>query len=386
MAMKIKLSNFRILLDLLGKIDLMDDRRHFASKAGSLSLWFKERTSDLLLTLAGLVVVLLATIYVHFLSPPSWERHSKVVNIPAGMSFHEIGRILEENGIVRDHRGFYLLARLQDAIPKVKAGEYELHTSMPPSEVLTKLVRGDVIKYPVTIPEGFNIYQIGEILEQAKVCSKKFFLEKAKDLSFIAALDFDGDSLEGYLFPDTYNFPKGFGEDQVIRQMVARFKTVYASLSKRAEHLGLSRRDVVILASMIEKEAMDDQERRLISAVFHNRLHRGMALQSDPTAVYDLKKRKFKSERITKQDLLRKSPYNTYQIFGLPKGPIANPGLKSLQAVLYPADVNYLYFVSRNNRTHHFSSTLEEHNRAVAKYQKRSKMEKKKEKGKKISS
>jgi UPF0755 protein len=238
----------------------------------------------------------------------------------------------------------------------------------------------------VIIPEGFNIFQIGGILDQAKVCSKEIFLEKTKDHNFIAALDLDGDSLEGYLFPDTYNFPKGFGEEQVIRQMVARFKTVYASLSKRAEQFGLSRRDVVILASMIEKEARDDQDRRLISAVFHNRLNRGMALQSDPTAIYDLKKRKPRNERITRQDLLRKSPYNTYQILGLPKGPIANPGLRSLQAVLYPADVNYLYFVSKNDRTHHFSSTLEEHNRAVARYQKRSKTEKKSEKGKNIRS
>jgi UPF0755 protein len=122
---------------------------------------------------------------------------------------------------------------------------------------------------------------------------------------------------------------------------------------------------------MIEKEAADDQERRLISAVFHNRLQRGMALQSDPTAVYGLKSGKSPNERITKQDLLRKSPYNTYQINGLPKGPIANPGWKSLQAVLYPADVNYLYFVSKNDRTHYFSTTLQEHNRAVDKYQRK---------------
>jgi UPF0755 protein len=223
-------------------------------------------------------------------------------------------------------------------------------------------------------------------LEQAKVCEKKIFLEKTKDLNLISSLSLDGDSLEGYLFPDTYNFPKEFGEEQVIRQMAARFKTVYGPLGKRAEQLGLSRREVVILASMIEKEAQDDQERRLISAVFHNRLHRGMALQSDPTAIYDLKKRKSRNERITRQDLLRKSPYNTYQILGLPKGPIANPGSKSLQAVLYPADVNYLYFVSKNDRTHHFSSTLEEHNRAVARYQKKLKMEKKEERGKKLSS
>ena len=368
------------------KIETMNQRKLFPSKTGSLSIWLKERTPDLLITLVGLVVALLATIYVHFLTPPSLERHSKVVNILAGTSFHEIGRILEENGIVRDHRSFYLLARFESAIPKVKAGEYELHTSMTPSAVLEKLVRGDVIKYPVIIPEGFSVFQIGEILDQAKVCSKEIFLEKTKDHNFIAALDLDGDSLEGYLFPDTYNFPKGFGEEQVIRQMAARFKTVYASLSKRAGQLGLNRRDVVILASMIEKEARDDQDRRLISAVFHNRLNRGIALQSDPTAIYDLKKRKPRNERITRQDLLRKSPYNTYQILGLPKGPIANPGLRSLQAVLYPADVNYLYFVSKNDRTHHFSSTLEEHNRAVARYQKRSKTEKKSEKGKNIRS
>ena len=363
---------------------MMGQRKLFPSESGSLSLWLRERTPDFFITLAGLVVALSATIYVHFLTPPSLERHSKVVNIFTGTNFHEISGVLEENGIIRDRRSFYLLARFENAIPKVKAGEYELNTSMTPSAILEKLVRGDVIKYPVTIPEGFNIYQIGEILDQAKVCSKEIFLEKTKDRYFIDAMDLDGDSLEGYLFPDTYNFPKGFGEEQVILQMVARFKMVYASLSKRAEQLGLSRRDVVILASMVEKEARDDQDRRLISAVFHNRLNRGMALQSDPTAIYDLKKRK--PERITRQDLLRKSPYNTYQILGLPKGPIANPGLRSLQAVLYPADVNYLYFVSKNNRTHHFSSTLQEHNRAVARYQRKSKLEKKGVKGKSIKS
>lgn len=355
-------------------------------KGGAFPGWFRERTSDFSIAFAGLVIVLLATIYVHFLAPPSWERHHRVVTIPAGTSFHDIARLLEDNGIVRDHNSFYLLARLEDAIPRVKAGEYEVHTGMPPRQVLSKLVRGDVIKYPITIPEGFNIFQIGEVLDQAKVCAKKIFLEKTKDLAIIASLGLDGDSLEGYLFPDTYNFPKGFGEEQAIRQMAARFKAVYSSLAKRAEELGLSRKDVVILASMIEKEAADDQEKRLISAVFHNRLHRGMALQSDPTAVYGLRTRESIHERITKQDLLRRSPYNTYRIMGLPRGPIANPGLKSLQAVLYPADVNYLYFVSRNDRTHHFSSTLEEHNRAVGKYQRKSKKGKKEEIVKSLSS
>jgi UPF0755 protein len=355
---------------------MVSERKSFDKRSGSLSCWFKERKPDLLITFVGLVVVILATIYVHFLTPPGWERHARVVIIPPGASFHDIARILEENGIVRDRRSFYLLARLEEAIPRVKAGEYEVHTGMKPMEVLSKLVRGDVIKYPITIPEGYNLFQIAEVLEQTKVCAKKIFLEKTRDHYFIADLDLEVENLEGYLFPDTYNFPKGFGEEQVIRQMVGRFKAFYASLSNRAEQLGLNQKDVVVLASMIEKEAVEDHERRLISAVFHNRLHRGMALQSDPTAVYGVRAR---NERITKQDLLRKSPYNTYQIMGLPKGPIANPGLRSLEAAVYPADVNYLYFVSKNDGTHHFSCTLQEHNRAVAKYQRSTKKEKKPE-------
>jgi UPF0755 protein len=334
----------------------------------SLLEWCRERWLDLLITLGGMMAVLLATIYLHFLAPAGWSRNVKVVVIPSGKGFHEAARILENSGIIRDRRSFYLLARIEGAVGKIKAGEYEVHTQMTPSEVLSKLVRGEVIQYPVTIPEGYNMYQIGEVLEQAKVCSKKVFLEKARDPALIDALGMEGDSLEGYLFPDTYNFPKGFGEEQVIRQMVARFKAVFNPLAKRAEKMGLSRRDVVILASMIEKEAMDDQERRMIAAVFHNRLQRGMALQSDPTAIYGLRE---KRTSITREDLQRNTPYNTYIISGLPKGPIANPGIKSLQAVLFPADVNYLYFVSKNDGTHYFSNTLDEHNRAVARYQRK---------------
>ncbi len=340
------------------------------------STWFGQRTTDLAVTFAGLLIVLLATAYIHFWAPPGLERNHKIVAIQAGTNFHEIARLLEDNGIIRDRMSFYLLARIQKAIPKVKAGEYEVDTGMKPQEVLSKMVHGDVVKYPVTIPEGFNVFDIAEALEKSGICPKENFLKKSKDYPFIVALGLDVENLEGYLFPDTYNFPKSFGEENVIRQMVARFKSVYSSLEKRAEELGLSRKEVVILASMIEKEAMDDQERGLISAVFHNRLHRGMALQSDPTAVYGVKMATSeRRERITREDLLTKTPYNTYHFFGLPKGPIANPGLKSLQAVLYPADVSYIYFVSKNDRTHHFSRTLEEHNRAVEKYQRRAKKE-----------
>lgn len=337
----------------------------------ALTLWLKERTKDFWLTFLGLGVILGGAVYLHLYAPASWEKHIKVVNIPTGTSFQDVARILEENGIVRDQRSFYLLARISGVIPKVKAGEYEVHTAMKPSEVLDKLIRGEVIQYPITIPEGYNIYQIADVLDRAKVCNKQTFIQKARDPVLVASLGFEGDSMEGYLFPDTYNFPKGHDEEQIIRQMAGRFHSMFRSLSKRAAELGLSRREVVILASMIEKEAVDDQERRLISAVFHNRLQRGMALQSDPTAVYGVKTGKGAGGRITRQDLQRKTPYNTYQINGLPKGPIANPGFKSLEAALYPANVNYLYFVSKNDKTHYFSSTLEEHNRAVNKYQRK---------------
>ncbi len=334
--------------------------------------WCQERYFDLFVTLIGLGAIFLATGYVHFWAPAGWEKHIRVISIQSGMSFKEIAKILEDNGIVRDQRSFYFLARLQEAIPKVKAGEYEMHTNMKPLEVLSKLIKGEVIKYPVTIPEGYNIFQVAEILEKAGVCNKKKFLAKARNPDFLASLGFNEESLEGYLFPDTYNFPKMMDEEQVIRQMVSRFKAIYAPLATRAQELGLSQRDVVILASLIEKEAVDDQERRLIAAVFHNRLQKGMPLQSDPTAVYGIKRG---SQKITKNDLLRKTPYNTYQINGLPKGPIANPGLKSLEAVLYPAQVNYLFFVAKNDKTHYFSHTLEEHNRAVARYQKKKRRE-----------
>lgn len=351
------------------------NRRLLAKTWEAAGGWLKERSTDLLITFAGLLIVFVATIYLHFFAPPSWENHPKRVTIQAGTGFHDIARLLEENGVVRDRRSFYLLARLEDAIPRVKAGEYEVNTFMTPETLLSKLVRGEVIKYPITIPEGFDLFQIAGILEEAGICAAKRFLEKTMDRFFIASLGLeDEDSLEGYLFPDTYNFPKGFGAEHVIRQMVMRFKAVFAPLSMRAEEIGLRRREVVTLASMVEKEAADDQERRIISAVFHNRLQKGMALQSDPTAVYGLRKRAV-NERITKKDLLRKSPYNTYHVSGLPKGPIANPGMKSLHAVLYPARVSYLYFVSKNDGTHYFSSTLAEHNRAVMRYQRRAKKE-----------
>jgi UPF0755 protein len=222
----------------------------------------------------------------------------------------------------------------------------------------------------LSIPKGFDLFQIGEVLQRANICLQDIFVRRAKDPLLARSLGIEGETLEGYLYPDQYKFPSMFGEENVILLMVDRFKTIYTQLARRAEQLGLTPREVVILASMIEKETDDEQDRRLISAVFHNRLRKGMPLQSDPTAIYGVKKT---SAAITKNDLLRKSPYNTYLITGLPKGPIANPGLECLQAALYPAPVDYLFFVSKQDGTHHFSDTFEDHNRAVARYQRKAK-------------
>jgi len=210
------------------------------------------------------------------------------------------------------------------------------------------------------------MYQAAELLEQKGYFKGAGFLEKCRDRGLLVNLGLEGTSVEGYLFPATYNLSRSGNEEQLIGQMVAQFEKKYAELTtKNHGSAGLSRHAVVTLASLIEKEAVSSEEKPLISSVFHNRLRIGMPLQSDPTAVYGV--RAF-AGRVTKADIERPSPYNTYLVKGLPPGPIGNPGADALQAALHPATTQYLYFVARQDGTHQFSRTLEEHNRAVSKY------------------
>ena len=320
------------------------------------------------LVTGALVLFLLLVIFVSLVLPPTFQGEEKRVLIPRGSTFQEVVQALDEEGLLRSPFAFYIMARVSGMAGRVQAGEYELNTAMTPAVILHKLVSGDVVKYRVTIPEGFTVRQIAvRLAGQGIIQEGEGFLQTAFSSDFDAILGIDGESVEGYLFPDTYLFSKGLTPDELIKTMVGRFKRVYTpSFSQRAAELGMTDHEVVTLASIIEKETGVPEERPLISAVFHNRLKRGIPLCSDPTVIYGIDGF---DGNLRKRDLEQRTPYNTYLIQGLPHGPIANPGRASLEAALYPAQVTYLYFVSRNDGSHHFSTTLREHNAAVRRYQ-----------------
>jgi UPF0755 protein len=217
------------------------------------------------------------------------------------------------------------------------------------------------------VPEGYTLSQISEVIAQSNLGNRDEFYRSASDPVLTRQMGVDADTFEGYLFPDTYFFSKGVKPRKIIHTMLHRFQSVFTKEWKnRAEKLGFSIHQVVTLASIIEKETGAPFERPLISSVFHNRLKKGMRLESDPTVIYSIDQF---DGNITREHLNEPTPYNTYKIRGLPPGPIANPGKKALEAALFPADTPYLYFVSKRDRTHKFSTNIMEHNRAVRKYQ-----------------
>lgn len=315
-----------------------------------------------------IIFLVVATHYYIALFTPSGQSTVPVlVEFEQGASFAKILNTLNEKGLVRNKTAFLLLARLKGSTKSIHAGEYEFSASMSPATILEKLEKGMVVKHPITIPEGYNVREIAELLEDAGLSRKTLFLAKAYDKRFLSKLGIDASSVEGYLFPDTYYLTKGMSEESIVTQMTARFKEEFTDKMKmRAKEVGLSLGEVVTLASIVEKETGAAIERPRIARVFLNRLKRGIMLQSDPTVIYGIKGF---NGNITKKDLLADTPYNTYRRRGLTPGPIANPGLESLRAVLYPEDSQYLYFVSRNDGTHYFSKTLSEHNMAVHRYQ-----------------
>ncbi|MCL4468127.1 MAG: endolytic transglycosylase MltG [Deltaproteobacteria bacterium] len=294
------------------------------------------------------------------------------INIPQGVSFSKISNILTGKRIINDKTNFKLLAYLMGATHNVKYGEYLFSSSMRPTTILEKLLDGEVVLHEVTIPEGYTDEQIAQTLEQKGLLDNvDSFIELTHDRVFIAALDITAPSLEGFLYPDTYKLSKGLSPAEIIKKMVGQFKVVYTpELQQRAAAIGMSMLQVVTLASMIEKETSVPSERFLISAVFHNRLKLRMRLQSDPTVIYAMH---ITDDVITKKDLRTKDPYNTYTHYGLPPGPICDPGKESIVAALYPADVKYLYFVANNDGSHEFTRTLREHNHYVNLYQRHNK-------------
>lgn len=294
---------------------------------------------------------------------------SKVVVIPDGSTFQQVAALLEREGLIKSSFSFVLLGKSQSADRKVHAGEYELNPGMTPAEILAALLNGQVVLHPLTIPEGLTIVQIADLVSQEGLADRTEFLRLAKDRAFIASLGIKAETLEGYLYPDTYKFPRGVKAREVLAAMVEQLKQVVGSdLLARMQELKMTMHEVLTLASVIEKETGEGDERPEISAVFHNRLKKHIPLQSDPTVIYGLPEF---DGNLHKKDLSSPSPYNTYRVEGLPPGPIANPGIQAIRATLYPSNSNFLYFVSRNDGTHQFSATLIEHNKAVEKYQKR---------------
>ncbi|MCD4755504.1 MAG: endolytic transglycosylase MltG [Deltaproteobacteria bacterium] len=308
--------------------------------------------------------------------PVSETGKNKIVLIPTGSTFSSAAQQLETEGLIKSKRAFYILAWLEDATTRIQAGEYEFSQTQTPIEILDYLVQGKIRQYIVTIPEGYNLFQIDDLLANAKLISNDSFLNVARDKNILRTLGIKADSAEGYVYPDTYQLTKDATAREMLRTFVNHFWEVWDSeeFSRGTEKLDIEIHDIVTIASIVEKEAMRSRERPLIACVFWNRLKKDMPLQADPTVHYGiLVETKVKKRRLRWKDLRKKTPYNTYVSRGLPKGPISNPGKESIRATLYPSKKDYLFFVSKNNGTHCFSRTLAEHNRAVNQYQRRRK-------------
>lgn len=323
-----------------------------------------------LLPLSGIVILGIlfsVTAFWIFLSiPAEKEGIDSFFLVNEGASLSQIAGDLEERGFIKSSKVFILWARFKGVSRKIKAGEYCINPGMPPSKILGILNRGAIATYQVTIPEGFSRIQIGELLEIKELVDKETFISLTGNEEIANRYGLSGPDLEGYLYPDTYRFAKSHSAISVVDTMIRRFFEVIEPLKENIEASNMNMEEIVTLASIIEKETARPEERPVIASVFLNRLNKGMRLESDPTVIYGIKDF---DGNIRKRHLSEKTPFNTYVIRGLPPGPIANPGIDSIRAVLSPAETDYFFFVSKNDGTHYFSETFSEHLRAVQTYQ-----------------
>ncbi len=293
-----------------------------------------------------------------------------LIDVAPGRSFTHISEDLAQQELVASAWGFRLYARFKGVDRQLKVAEYELHRGMSPLEILNTLTSGKGKSYSITIPEGTNLFEVAAALAAKGFGAKSQFLELFQSKALARELlKADVEDFEGYLYPETYFFSKYTTPKEILRALVARFEIVFRSLPKNSRS-GLTPHQIVTLASVVEKETGASQERPLIASVFFNRLRLGMKLQSDPTIIYGIWRETGQEiKNIRRRDILSPTAYNTYTVSALPKGPIANPGREALQAVIQPAESDYIYFVSRNDGTHVFSKTLQEHNQAVKAFQ-----------------
>lgn len=303
--------------------------------------------------------------YLILLYLPAASIKPYTLTIPRGGTVASLATELQDAGILRSRLHFMLAARLRSLDRYLKAGDYILLPAMKPADILQKLILGQTDSKKFTLPEGYSIYQAAELLEKSQLLSRKKFLDACHDPLLLKELQISAPSVEGYLFPDTYQVGFKTDEKTLIKDMVREFRRRITKLETQHDIPENSLKRLVILASLVEREAVISSEKPLIASVFLNRLKLGMPLQSDPTAVYGVK---VFGGKVTGADVRRESAYNTYRIQGLPPGAIGNPGVDALKAVLKPAQTPYLYFVARKDGTHQFSQTLAEHNQAVNRY------------------
>lgn len=337
------------------------------------------RTLTALALLALLITAGAVALFARALHQPGAQAAETVFVVEAGERFPGVARRLIEGGLIQETRllGVRTLtayARLRDWDRQIKSGEYDLSPELSPEEILSKLVAGEVKTHAVTIPPGLAVHEIARRLADAGVVDRDSFSALAHDPEFARELGIEQASLEGYLLPETYRFRRDSPASQVLRRMVELFHAAWSEDDrKRLEAFRFGLHEVVTLASIVEKETADPEERRLIAAVFDNRLRRKMRLQSDPTVIYGIRRSSGHFDgNLRRRDLETDTPYNTYTRNGFPPGPIASPSMESIRAVLDPAASDALYFVSRNDGTHQFSATLSEHLAAVDRYQRRS--------------
>ncbi|WP_184308500.1 endolytic transglycosylase MltG [Anaerosolibacter carboniphilus] len=291
-----------------------------------------------------------------------------VIEIPKGASTLKIASILRENHLIKNDLSFRILSKLSKAEGKMQAGRYQMSTSMNAREIIDNLIKGSIFKDAAkfTIPEGFELKQIVDRLESLGLIDREKFMELVNNgdfqYEFLKEIPKGENRLEGFLFPDTYEIAKGATEEEILTKMLDRFDEIFTDdYYHRTKKLNMTIQEVVTLASIIEREAQLEKERPIISGIFHNRLNKGMLLQSCATVQYVLGERK---ANLSLKDIDIDSPYNTYKNIGLPPAPIASPGKASLEAALYPSETDYYYFVVKSDGEHSFSKTYEEHLRA----------------------
>jgi UPF0755 protein len=299
-----------------------------------------------------------------------YDAAEQFVEIPQGSGSAAIAKRLADAGVVHDVNSFRLALWITGSARRLQAGEYRFDRPMSARQVADKIARGEVYVRPITFPEGLTIKQMAALYEGKGLGEAAAFVEAAKNAALVSAVDPAAKDLEGYLFPDTYSLTRRATAEQLVGRMAASFlKALTPEIVAAAEARGLTVRQLVTLASIVEKETGNKSERPLVAAVYANRLKIGMGLQCDPTVIYALERAGRYDGDLSREDLQFDSPYNTYRYAGLPPGPIAAPGRASLEAAASPPDVPYLYFVSKNDGSHAFATTLDEHNRNVHEYQ-----------------